>query len=240
MRQVVRHLQRHGADVVAVLLQITARDLQRLGDRLADRIVEPGLDAEMEEGDGEARHQYRGRHRHTAEQQHQAYVQPRASGAAAAFHPDAGQPPGQHGDQQQHRREIGQHEAHADTGPQHERRATRQENEGRQPDRECQRRQHQRHRLAEQDVGDPAEHRASPRYLRRQRRLDGRFGFQRRRWRRDIHISPRTTGISRSRIFLRSVLRLRPSMAAALIWLPRVAARVSRISGRSTSAITRS
>ena len=37
---------------------------------------------------------------------------------------------------------------------------------------------------------------------------------------------PRTTGISRSRIFLRSVLRFRPSIAAALIWLPRVAARV--------------
>ena len=45
-------------------------------------------------------------------------------------------------------------------------------------------------------------------------------------------------GISRSRIFLRSVLRLRPSIAAALIWLPRVAASVSRINGRSTSAIT--
>ena len=31
------------------------------------------------------------------------------------------------------------------------------------------------------------------------------------------YITPRMTGISRSRIFLRSVLRLRPSMAAALI-----------------------
>ena len=51
---------------------------------------------------------------------------------------------------------------------------------------------------------------------------------------------PRTTGISRSRIFLRSVLRLRPSIAAALIWLPRVAASVIWISGRSTSASTRS
>ena len=49
---------------------------------------------------------------------------------------------------------------------------------------------------------------------------------------------PRTTGMSRSRIFLRSVLRFSPSMAAALIWLPRVAARVSWISGRSTSAST--
>ena len=52
--------------------------------------------------------------------------------------------------------------------------------------------------------------------------------------------APRTTGISRSRIFLRSVLRFSPSMEAALIWLPRVAASVSRISGLSTSAITRS
>ena len=33
--------------------------------------------------------------------------------------------------------------------------------------------------------------------------------------------------MSNSRIFLRSVLRLRPSRCAALIWLPRVAPRVS-------------
>ena len=52
---------------------------------------------------------------------------------------------------------------------------------------------------------------------------------------------PRMTWMSRSRIFLRSVLRLRPSMSAALSWLPRVAARGSAtISGRSTSRSTRS
>ena len=51
------------------------------------------------------------------------------------------------------------------------------------------------------------------------------------------YITPRITGISRSRIFFRNVFRFNPSIAAALIWLPRVAASVSLINGRSTSAM---
>src|SRR5439155_25183514 len=49
------------------------------------------------------------------------------------------------------------------------------------------------------------------------------------------YFRPRTTGMSNSRIFLRSALRLRPKRWAALIWLPRVAPRVATISGRSIS-----
>jgi len=45
----------------------------------------------------------------------------------------------------------------------------------------------------------------------------------------------RMTWMSRSRIFLRSVLRLRPNSSAALIWLPRVAASAADSSGYSTS-----
>ena len=45
----------------------------------------------------------------------------------------------------------------------------------------------------------------------------------------------RYTWISRSRIFLRSVLRLRPSRSAARIWLPRVAASAAVSSGTSIS-----
>ncbi len=52
--------------------------------------------------------------------------------------------------------------------------------------------------------------------------------------------NPRITSSPRSRIFLRSVLRLRPSRCAARIWLPRVAPRQMESSGRSTSASTRS
>src|SRR5271155_1791529 len=52
------------------------------------------------------------------------------------------------------------------------------------------------------------------------------------------YFKPRTTGMSNSRIFLRNVLRLRPSRCAALIWLPRVAPRVNRIKGHSTSRNT--
>ena len=53
------------------------------------------------------------------------------------------------------------------------------------------------------------------------------------------HRGPRITAMSSSRIFLRSVLRLRPSRAAALSWLPRVAASALRIRGRSTSRTIR-
>src|SRR5262249_11784917 len=49
----------------------------------------------------------------------------------------------------------------------------------------------------------------------------------------------RKTWISRSRIFLRSVLRLTPSKSAARIWLPRVAASVADRSGCSISRSTR-
>ena len=49
------------------------------------------------------------------------------------------------------------------------------------------------------------------------------------------HHGARLTWMSSSRIFLRSVLRLRPSTSAALSWLPRVAASARAISGRSTS-----
>ena len=45
----------------------------------------------------------------------------------------------------------------------------------------------------------------------------------------------RNTWMSRSRIFLRSVLRLTPSRSAARIWLPRVAASVTDSSGCSIS-----
>jgi hypothetical protein len=51
---------------------------------------------------------------------------------------------------------------------------------------------------------------------------------------------PRMTSSPRSRIFLRSVFRLRPSRCAARIWLPRVAARQMDRSGRSISCRTRS
>ena len=41
----------------------------------------------------------------------------------------------------------------------------------------------------------------------------------------------------RSWIFLRRVLRFRPSISAARTWLPRVAARVRRINGSSTCVL---
>ncbi len=49
----------------------------------------------------------------------------------------------------------------------------------------------------------------------------------------------RMSWMSRSRIFLRRVLRLTPRSSAALIWLPRVAASAAEMSGYSTSRKTR-
>ena len=59
-------------------------------------------------------------------------------------------------------------------------------------------------------------------------------------WRAIRQRRPRAIETPSSWIFLRRVLRLRPSTSAARTWLPRVAARVSWISGRSTSSSTRS
>lgn len=52
---------------------------------------------------------------------------------------------------------------------------------------------------------------------------------------RDSHRAVRNTCRSRSRTFLRSVLRLTPRSSAARIWLPRVAASAAPISGPSIS-----
>ena len=139
---------------------------------------------------------------------------------------------GHHGAQQQQHRRAGQDGDEHHVRPQRDRRAARQQHEGRDGQQQRHGRQHQRHHLAQQDIHQPPH--AGPHGHRRLKREQGR---------RRIHPAqpmPRTTGISRSRIFLRSVLRLRPSIAAALIWLPRVADSVIWISGRSTSAITRS
>ena len=226
-----------------MLLQIAARNLEQLVDRLAHRIIEPGLDAEMEEGDGKTGHHYGRRHRHATEQQNQPDMQARTGGTAAALDPHAGQACRQHRAEQQDRRKIAENEADPDARLQPERRAAGEEDERGETDAERGRGQHQGQRLAEKDVGDPCQQgagRALHLHLGfgQRGRLGLVFGSQRPGWRCDVHMSPRTTGISRSRIFLRSVLRLSPSMAAALIWLPRVAASVRRISGRSTSAIT--
>ncbi len=95
--------------------------------------------------------------------------------------------------------------------------AARQQHEGAERQQQAPRRQHQGHHLAQQDVGQPAG-------------ADGVAGGTRpsgsgEAFNAPPQPMPRTTGMSRSRIFLRSVLRFRPSIAAALIWLPRVAAK---------------
>ncbi len=200
----------------------------------------------------EERHREAGDHdgrrdRDAAVEQHQPHMQPRAGGAAPPLGQHPGEPAGQHQAEQQQHREIGPDQPDADAGLHAERRAAGEDDERRDAGRHRQHDQREGDRAAEQKICEPG--RPGPLRLGRGNGQPGigrpgirrrRGGDQRRTGRLLGHISPRTTGISRSRIFLRRVLRFSPSIAAALIWLPRVAARVRRISGRSTSAITRS
>ena len=72
------HLERHGPDIIAVFFQVPPRDLEQFRYGNADRVVEPGLNAEMKEGDGEASHHDRWDDSDAAEQQHETHVKARA------------------------------------------------------------------------------------------------------------------------------------------------------------------
>ena len=254
-RQVGGHGERVAADGVAVLLQVAAAGLEARLQRGAHPVAEPGLDAEVEEHRREDRDQQRRHHRHAAEQQHQPDMQARAGGAAPALRPHPHQP----------RRRARRRAAAAPTGSPARspppcpggaaRRGCRWTARRRWRCRAAARRARGRASCrARAAVPPPAAAMARgvcagapaatgggaavPR-----RRGGGRAVAARLEERAAHHAhqpSPRTTGRSSSRIFLRRVLRFRPSMAAALIWLPRVADSTRRSSGRSTSASTRS
>ncbi len=206
--EVVGHLERDGSDIVAMLVEIAACHLERAVQCRAYRVVEPGLDAEMEEGDGEHRDQDRRGDRDATKQQDQAHVQPRSGRSAPPLHPYAREPAGEHCGQKQQDREIGEHQRRARAGLHAERHAARHDHERAEADREGEHDEGDRHRLAKQDRGDPVRQSAPALNLRRTQLI---------LWRRDVHALPRVTMMSRSRIFLRSVLRFSPSMAAALI-----------------------
>ena len=114
LREVAGHGQRVQPDVVVMFGEIALRDLVALVERGLHTLVEPSLDAEIEEDDGEDRDQD-GRHGgDAAEQQHQPHMQPCPGGAAPVLQHHAGDTADQHDDQHQQRREIGHH--HADGG----------------------------------------------------------------------------------------------------------------------------
>ena len=61
-----------------MFFQVAPRDLERFGNSGANRVVEPGLNAEMKEGDGEASHHDRWDDSDAAEQQHETNMKARA------------------------------------------------------------------------------------------------------------------------------------------------------------------
>ncbi|OIQ64664.1 hypothetical protein GALL_537840 [mine drainage metagenome] len=139
-----------------MFLQIPARYLQRFSQGLTHRVVEPGLDAEVEERDREAGHDDGGRDGDAAEQEHQPHMQPRSGGPAPALYPHPCQTAGQDRTQQQQDGQVGQHQAHANAGPPPQGGAAGEDDEGRQADHQCHRGQGQGHALAKHDVAQPA------------------------------------------------------------------------------------
>ena len=234
--EVGRHRQRVGADVLLVLLQIGLGDRQGVVERVLDPLAEPVLQARAQEEHGEDYDDDGRRDRDAAEEEDEARVQPRARRALAQLHDQLHEAAGDHDAEQeeQDQVEVEQDQDGADVRAVG-RRARDQpvggEAGGNGADGQGQ-------GQAALDV-DPAQ--PSP-----QARADGRLARQGCTQGEDPvgqsapHHGARLTWMSRSRIFLRSVLRLRPRTSAALSWLPRVAARARAIKGRSTSRISRS
>ncbi len=154
--EVVGHAQRVGADVVAVLLDVALARLQALLKGGAHPVVEPGLHAEIEEYGRKDGDDDRRRHRDDAEQQHQAHMQLRAGRAAAALHPHAGEPAGQHRAEQQQHDEVGEHQAEDEVGTRRDVHAAGQGHEGADAEQQRDRGEQQGRELAEQHVAEPA------------------------------------------------------------------------------------
>ena len=224
--QVVGHGEGVGANTLPVFMKVGAGHLLGLVERRAHPLVEPGFDAQVEEHPREHGDQDCRGHRRQTEKHHQPDVQARSRQPPAPLRPYGGEPPCHH-------------------HPQHE----QQENvQGKK----------NKNGAGIGGAGRPhlghRGHRRHPRRHGRRCQAKGQLAAQagaRRpqadarnartgHWRRGRHFPPRTTGMFSSRIFLRSVFRLRPNTSAALIWLPRVACRVRVSNGRSTSFRTRS
>ena len=136
-----RNTQRVRLDVVAMLLQRRLGGGQACIQRGADAVVEPGLDAQVEERRREHRHHDGRRDRNHAEHQHQADMQARPGGPAPPLHPNLGQPPGHHRAQQQQHCRTRQDGREYHVRPQRDRRAAGQQHE--RPDRQQQRNRRQ-------------------------------------------------------------------------------------------------
>src|SRR5581483_10246793 len=217
-----------------MLMEILLGHRERVRERGADALAEPGLDAEAEEQVGEDRDDDGRDHRHEAEEHDEPHVKARAGEAAPPLGPHLDDAPGDNGAKRQHQYQIEQQEELIHVGP--------AAAEGRQtaerrvcPGGGGQRRERERdRRLADQPYPPRPEHQP-PRYAH-----PPPSPAPSRPKPRGCYFKLRATSMSNARIFLRSVLRFNPRSCAALSWLPRVAPKVSMMRGRSTSRSTRS
>ena len=221
--------QRIVGDALLMLLQVGLRDVERAFHRRLDLVAEPDVEAVVQEGGREHRHGDGGNQRDQAEQQHQPGMQLRAHHAAAALDPQHDKAPRDDGAERQHDDEVGQQQPGdgargilglPDVG---------QDQIGHQARQGAQRQEDHGDAAFHVDPARPIEHAPAQAGL---LVADGDFGHS--------AVPGRLARISSSRNFLRSVLRLRPSSSAALIWLPRVASRQMVSSGRSISCRMRS
>ena len=131
-----------------MFLQIRSGNLQGLRQRRPHGVIEPGLDAIVEERHREASHDDRRGHGDAAEQHDQPDMQLRTGGAAPPLHPHTRQPHRENSSQQQQQRQIGHQQRQADARLQPERRTACQDDKRRQSDRERERGQNQDRDLA--------------------------------------------------------------------------------------------
>ena len=228
--EIARHAGDVGADRLLVLVQIGFGDGKRFRKRRAHPLAEPRLHAEGEQQVRKDRDDDRRNDREQAEHQDEAHMQLRAGKAAPPLSPDLHQPPRDDREERQDENEVQQEVERVEMRARIERRQALQCRPGR-----C-RRQRRRHGEREREL--PAEtdsacpdNELAPDAHRIICEIDSPCA-------RD-YFMPRPTSMSNSRIFLRSVLRLRPRSWAARSWLPRVAPSVSWMSGRSISRSTR-
>ena len=212
--QVVRHGERIGDEHAPVLFQVSLGDDQGAVQSRLHTLAEPPLQPVVEEEHGKQRDKHRRHERNDREQHREPHMK---LGAAAPPPPLA---PERHDPDSDHCRQ--QHQQYEVDDEQGDDILDGRRNDGhRAGHHQIGKHAGERREAGKGEGGRPAHNRVVPEAREHQRR-------------------PRTTGISRYRIFLRSVFRLRPRISADLIWLPFVAARQCWIRGRSTSRRIRS
>ena len=260
LREIARRQLRLAQQRLALGLAVNLRQLARFVDEGGDVLHEGGIDHPFDRDGRDERGDQRRDRRHQREQRDDAVMQSRAGARGAARGAQAAQLDADQHQQPDDDEPVAAEQRQHDLVGRDDRREAGEDDEGR---------ERQDQRAADRDraehPGNPAL--VEPRAFRRRsvraglllRLMNRHVANVRRRYALrpspelrncnsvarlrqnggETHLNPRTPRRSRSRIFLRSVLRLRPRISAALIWLPRVADSVAAISGASRSRRTR-